>query len=52
VREPLAWELVSCQSAASKDVNTDVEEAVALEVVTRRQLVKTQQTEKTYYVLQ
>jgi hypothetical protein len=32
---------------ASKDVNTETEEATALEAVTRRQPVKTQQTEKT-----
>jgi hypothetical protein len=33
-------------SPASKDVNTEAEEATALEAVTRLQLVKTQQTEK------
>jgi hypothetical protein len=35
------------QSSASKDVNTEAEEATALEAVTRRQPVKIQQTEKT-----
>jgi hypothetical protein len=34
------------QSPASKDVNMEAEEATALEAVTRRQLVKTLQTEK------
>jgi hypothetical protein len=34
-------------SPASKDVNTEVEEATGLETVTRRQPVKLQQTEKT-----
>jgi hypothetical protein len=34
------------QSPASKDVNTEAGEAMALEAVARRQLVKTQQTEK------
>jgi hypothetical protein len=38
--------LVVRQSPASKDVNTEVEGATALEVVTRQRLVKTQQTEK------
>jgi hypothetical protein len=32
------------QSPASKGVNTEAEEATALEAVTRRQLVKLQQT--------
>jgi hypothetical protein len=32
--------------SASKDVNTEAEEATALEAVTRRQMVKTQQAEK------
>jgi hypothetical protein len=36
------------QSPASKGVNTEAEEATALEAVTRRQPVKTQQTEKAY----
>jgi hypothetical protein len=35
------------QSPASKDVNTEDEEAAALEAITRRQPVKIQQTEKT-----
>jgi hypothetical protein len=39
------------QSPASKDVNTEPEEATALEAVTARQPVKIQQTEKTSYVL-
>jgi hypothetical protein len=36
---------------AGRDVNTEAEEATALEAVMRRQPVKTQQTEKTQYVL-
>jgi hypothetical protein len=39
------------ESPACKDVNTKTEEATALEAVARRQRVKTQQTEKTSYVL-
>jgi hypothetical protein len=39
------------QSLATKDVNTEAEEAIALEAVTRRQPVKIQQTENTLYVL-
>jgi hypothetical protein len=35
------------QSPGSKGVNTETEEAAALEAVTRRQLVRTQQYEKT-----
>jgi hypothetical protein len=35
------------QSPVSKDVNTEDEEATAPGTVTRRQLVKTQQSEKT-----
>jgi hypothetical protein len=38
-------------SSVSKVLNTGAEEATALEAVTRRQPVKTQQTEKTQYVL-
>jgi hypothetical protein len=34
-----------------EDVNTEVEGSAALKAVTRQRLVKTQQTEKTYYVL-
>jgi hypothetical protein len=34
------------QSPSSKGVNTEAEEAMALEAVTRQRLVKTQQTEK------
>jgi hypothetical protein len=59
VRWPPAWELVSWsneltvrQSPATTDVNTEAEEAMELEAVTRRQPVKTQQTETTSYVLQ
>jgi hypothetical protein len=40
------WELVVRQSPDSKDMNTEPEEATGLEVVTRRQPVKIQQTEK------
>jgi hypothetical protein len=36
---------------ASKDVNTEAEEATVLEAVTRLQPVEIQQTEKTSYVL-
>jgi hypothetical protein len=43
--------MVVRQSPASKDVNTEAEEATALEADTRRQLVKIQQTEKTSYAL-
>jgi hypothetical protein len=39
------------QSSASKDVNTEAEEATALEAITRRQPVKIKQTENTSYVL-
>jgi hypothetical protein len=41
-----AWELAVRQLPDSKNVNTEVEGTTTLEVVTR-QLVKTQQTEKT-----
>jgi hypothetical protein len=34
------------QPPASKDVNTEAEEAIELEAVTRKRLAKTQQTEK------
>jgi hypothetical protein len=44
-------QLVVSQSPASKDVNTEAEEATALVAVTRRQPVKIQQTEKTSCVL-
>jgi hypothetical protein len=38
---------VSCrQPPAREDVNMEAEEATALEAVTRRQPIKTQQTEK------
>jgi hypothetical protein len=40
------------QSPASTEVNTEAEEARALEAVIRRKPVKTQQNEKTSYVLQ
>jgi hypothetical protein len=39
------------QPPASKNVNTEAEEATTLDAVTRRQPVKIQQTEKTSYVL-
>jgi hypothetical protein len=39
------------ESPASKDVNMEVEEAMVLEVITRQQLVKIQQTEKTSCIL-
>jgi hypothetical protein len=39
------------QSLDTKDMNMEAEEAMALEAVTRRQLVKIQQTEKTLYML-
>jgi hypothetical protein len=39
------------QSPASNVVNTEAEEAMALEAVTRRQPVKIRQTEMTSYVL-
>jgi hypothetical protein len=39
-------ERVVRQLPASKDVNMEADEAKALEAVTRRQSVKTQQTEK------
>jgi hypothetical protein len=51
VRWPPAWELVVRESPASKDVNTEAEEATTLEAVTRRQPVKIQQTEKASCVL-
>jgi hypothetical protein len=41
-----AWEQVLGQSWASKDMNKEAEEAMALEAITRRQPVKIQQTEK------
>jgi hypothetical protein len=37
---------VNCETFSSKDLNTGTEEATALEAVTRRQPVKTQQTEQ------
>jgi hypothetical protein len=46
-RQLKEWELVVRQSPASKDMDTEAEEAMALEAVTRRQPVKIQQTEKT-----
>jgi hypothetical protein len=53
VRWPLVWEfeLVVRQSPTSKDVNKEVEEATALESVTRRQPVKIQQNVKTQCLL-
>jgi hypothetical protein len=41
-----ASQRVGRQSPASKGGNTEAEEATALEVVTRKRLVKTQQTQK------
>jgi hypothetical protein len=40
------------ESSASKDVNTEAEEATALEAVTRRQPVKIQESEKTSSAMQ
>jgi hypothetical protein len=40
-------QLVVSHSPANKDMNTETEEATALEAVTSRQPVKIQQTEKT-----
>jgi hypothetical protein len=40
------WELFARQSLTSKDVNTEAEEATALEAITKRQPLKIQQTEK------
>jgi hypothetical protein len=51
VRWPPDWELVVGESPVSNDMNTETEETMALEAVTRRQPVKTQQTEKTYRIL-
>jgi hypothetical protein len=42
------FQLVARYFPASKGVNTEAEEATALEAVTRRQPVKTQKTEKEY----
>jgi hypothetical protein len=39
------------QLLASKDLNMEAEEAMALVDVTRQQPVKTEQTEKSLYVL-
>jgi hypothetical protein len=39
------------QLVVRQNVNTEVEGFAALKAVTRQRLVKTQQTEKTYYVL-
>jgi hypothetical protein len=44
-------ELVVRQLLASKDRNTEAEEALALEAITRQQPVKIEQTEKTLYML-
>jgi hypothetical protein len=46
-RDKCRVQLVVRQSPASKDVNTEAEEATVLEAVTRKRLVKKQQTEKT-----
>jgi hypothetical protein len=47
-RELVRWsnEFFVRESPANKDMNTEAEEATALEAVTRRQPVNTQQTEK------
>jgi hypothetical protein len=37
----------SCETVAGKDMNKDAEESTALGAVTKQQLVKMQQTEKT-----
>jgi hypothetical protein len=42
VRWAPVWELVVRQAPASKDTNTEAEEATALEAVTRRQPVNIQ----------
>jgi hypothetical protein len=54
VRRPPAWELfdwsskcVLRQSAASKDVNTEAEEATALQAVSRRQPIEMELIEET-----
>jgi hypothetical protein len=47
VRWPPACELVARHSPVSKGVDTEAEEATALEAVTRRKPMKIQQTEKT-----
>jgi hypothetical protein len=41
VRWPPTWEQVLRQPPANKGVNTEAEEATALEAVTRQKLVKT-----------
>jgi hypothetical protein len=58
VRWPPARKLVICnselilrQSPDIKEVNTETEEATALEAVTWRQLMKIQQIEKFLYML-
>jgi hypothetical protein len=47
--ESVSWsnELVVRESPATKEVNTEAEEATTLQAVTRRQPVKIQQSEKT-----
>jgi hypothetical protein len=45
------WPNFVRQSPASKGLNTEAEEATALEAVTRRQPMKIQQTEKNYCML-
>jgi hypothetical protein len=44
-------ELVVRESPASKGLNAKAERGMALEAVIRQRLVKTQQTEKSYYFL-
>jgi hypothetical protein len=50
-QDKFRFELDVKQSPASNDVNTEAEEATALEAITRRQPVKIQQTEKIYWVM-
>jgi hypothetical protein len=44
-------ELVVRQLPTSKDLNTEAEEAMSLEAITRQEQVKIQQIEKTLYML-
>jgi hypothetical protein len=46
------WPGVVRQSLASKDVNQEAEESTALRAITKRQWMKTQQTEKTQCMLE
>jgi hypothetical protein len=51
LRLQIEEELIVRQSPASKDVNTEAEDAMALEVVARRQPVKIPQSQKISYTL-